>query len=244
MTAMQESQRKLRKPKAKSKEGFTCGFCNKTFMKESTYLVHLCERKRRWIDRDTKHAKVGFMVFQKFYEVSYGAARKPKTVDEFIKSNLYTAFMSFGRYIVNNNVINPSDFIMFVIKSGVPLKNWESPVLYEKYVRELNKKETPYAAVERHFLLVKQWSIDTGEEMYDFFRKISPAQATMWIQTGRISPWVLFNCESANDMIGRLSEEQLDLIYSYIDPEFWKIKFKMNEGDANIVREELKAFGM
>lgn len=187
--------------------------------------------------------KLGFMVFQRFHEANY-IGRKPKTFEEFIRSPLYIAFTKFGRYVIQIDAINPKAFIEFIIKGNVPLKRWESPVVYETYVRELNKKETPDAAVERHFLLMEQWSMSTGEPMKDFFRKVSPAQATMWIRSGRISPWVLFNCESAEGLISRLSEEQFKLVFSYIDPDFWTIKFKRNQHDADVVKEELKAFGM
>ena len=55
---------------------------------------------------------------------------------------------------------------------------------------------------------------------------------------------MLFNCESADELIQRLSEEQFKLVFSYIDPDFWAIKFKRNQHDADVVKEELKAFGM
>lgn len=195
------------------------------------------------MDRDTKHVKLGFMVFQRFHEANY-IGRKAKTFEDFMRSSLYIGFTKFGKYILNIDAINPKAFIEFIIKSNIPLKRWESPVVYETYVRELNKKETPGAAVERHFLLMGQWSMNTGEQMCDFFRKVPPAQATLWIRSGRISPWVLFNCDSADDLIKRLSEEQLALVFGYIDPDFWTVKFKRHQHDADVVREELKAFGM
>lgn len=232
-----------KKGKAAGPEQHVCDFCKKGFVRESTFLVHLCEPKRRWMDRDTKHVKLGFVVFQRFHEANY-IGRKAKTFEEFMRSPLYVGFTKFGKYILTIDAINPKAFIEFIIKSNIPLKRWESSVVYETYVRELNKKETASAAVERHFLLMQQWSMNTGEPMQDFFRKVSPAQATLWIGSGRISPWVLFNCESAEELIQRLSEEQFKLVFSYIDPDFWAIRFKRAQHDADVVREELKAFGM
>lgn len=227
----------------KAKSDFTCDYCNKDFVLERTFLVHMCERKRRWLDRDTKHVKLGFLVFQKFYSANY-ISRKDKTFEEFIRSEFYASFTAFGKYLIDINAINPSAFIEFMIRSGQPMRKWQSPVIYETYVRELNKKETPDAAVERHFMLMEQWAMETGEPMTDFFRKVAPAQATMWLRSGRISPWVLFNCDSALELLGRLSEEQTALVFSYIDPEFWDIKFKRNPVDADVVRQELKNIGM
>lgn len=195
------------------------------------------------MDRDTKHVKLGFIVFQRFHEANY-IGRKAKTFEEFMRSPLYIGFTKFGKYVLTIDAINPKAFIEFIVKGNIQLKDWESPIIYETYVRELNKKETPGAAVERHFMLMQQWSMDTGEPMHDFFRKVAPNRAVQWIRSGRISPWVLFNCDSAQEMIDRFTEEQFKLVFSYLDPTFWDIKFKRAQHDADVVREELKAFGM
>jgi len=41
-------------------------------MKESTLLAHMCEPKRRWLQKDEKRVQVGFYAFQRFYKLSAG----------------------------------------------------------------------------------------------------------------------------------------------------------------------------
>ena len=203
----------------------------------------MCEQKRRWLDQDLKPVKLGFTVFKRFHDVNY-RGRKEKTYEEFMHSQFYTSFVKFGRYLLNLNAINPKEFIEFLIKTEVKLAKWESPVVYETYVRELNKKETPEAAVERNFLLMQQWANDTGEEWTSFFRKINPNLATQWIRSGRISPWILFTASSASDLFSRLSEEQLALVQKNIDPDFWEIKLRKSKEDVEAIREELDRAGL
>lgn len=212
-------------------------------MNERIFLVHMCEQKRRWLDQDTKYVKLGFSVYKRFHEVNYRGHRE-KTFDDFIKSSFYTSFTKFGRYLLNLDAINPKGFVDFLIKGEVKLSKWESPLVYETYIRELNKKETPDAALERSFMLMQQWANDTGEPWTDFFREISPVLATQWIKSGRISPWILFTASSAKDLFDRLSEEQLALVQSNIDPDFWAVKLRRAGDDVDFIREQLDAAGL
>ena len=203
----------------------------------------MCEPKRRWLDQDQKHVKLGFSVFKRFHEVNY-RGRKEKTYTEFMDSQFYTSFVRFGKYLINLNAIKPKDFVEFLIRTEVKLDKWENRIVYETYVRELNKKETPEAAVERNFLLMQQWANDTGEPWIDFFRKIHPNLATQWIGSGRISPWILFTASSASDMFARLSDEQLDIVHKNVDPDFWTVRLRRSAEDVESIREELDRAGL
>jgi hypothetical protein len=234
-------------PKAKEQspktELYTCDFCKKSYKQEKSFLLHMCEQKRRWLDQDSKAVKLGFQVFQRFHEINYKGQRV-KTYEDFMKSNFYTAFTKFGRYLLHLNAINPKAFIDFLIRTEVKLSMWESPLVYEKYIRELNKKESPEAAIERNFLLMQQWANDNDEVWTDFFRKVEPAQAALWIKSGRISPWILFTASSASDLLARLSDEQLTMVQSNIDPDYWKIRLDLSAREVAIIREQLDEAGL
>lgn len=243
MPASQEKPSPKAKEQSLKTELFTCDFCKKSFKLETRFLTHMCESKRRWLDQDTKHVKLGFQVFRRFHEINYKGHRE-KTYDDFMKSTFYVAFTKFGRYLLQLNAINPKAFIDFIIRTEVKLSHWESPLVYEKYIRELNKKESPEAAIERNFLLMQQWADDNGEVWTDFFRKIEPAQATLWIKSGRISPWILFTASSAGDLFARLSDEQLLMVQSNIDPDYWDIRLERAKEDVAFIREQLDAAGL
>ena len=82
-----------------------CQFCKKTFKKEKTLSVHLCEQKRRWINKDSKYVRLGFLAYNRFYEITQGSSTQ-KTYEHFSKSNYYTAFTKFGRHILEINAID------------------------------------------------------------------------------------------------------------------------------------------
>ena len=48
---------------------FKCDYCGKEFSRERTLQVHMCEPKRRHLQKSEKWVQNGFIVFQRFYEI-------------------------------------------------------------------------------------------------------------------------------------------------------------------------------
>ena len=81
---------------------FKCDYCGKEFTRERTLQVHMCEPKRRHLQKNEKWVQNGFIVFQRFYEI-HQKNSKPKTYDDFCKSAYYNAFVKFGRYVMHTS---------------------------------------------------------------------------------------------------------------------------------------------
>ena len=84
---------------------FSCEFCKREFIKESTVLKHICEYKHRWLEKDNHSNRIGFQAWLQFYKKN-STSKKNKTIEEFIKSAYYIGFAKFGTYCINVNVIN------------------------------------------------------------------------------------------------------------------------------------------
>ena len=152
--------------------------------------------------------------------------------------------MKFGRHIRDLNAIDPSKFIDYVIKNNLPIDKWTHDFVYEQYVRELTRQESAENALERNIMLMNEWSMQTGEPWNDFFRKVNANQAIAWIKSGRISPWLLYNVDSAMDLFERCTPEQIGMIKTYAPPGPWKIRFNKNNDSCNFIRTTLQNNGM
>jgi len=64
------------------------------------------------------------------------------------------------------------------------------------------------------------------------------------ITTGRISSWVIFNSASGVALLDKLTVEQIEIIYPYIDPDYWKIKFVDYFADTEWVKHMMKEAGL
>jgi hypothetical protein len=222
---------------------FQCQFCNKAFKKEKTLSAHLCEQKRRWLNKDEKYVILGFIAYRRFYEISMGD-RKEKTYDQFSGSSYYTAFTKFGRHMLNINAVDPENFIDFVIKSSIAIDKWCNETVYETYIHELNKKETADRALERGVLLMQEWGEENDKPYNVFFREISRPRAIYWIRSGRISPWIIFNCDTGVALLNEFNDQELKLVNEHMDPDFWTRKFEVRKEDVKFVRNILEQAGL
>ena len=218
---------------------FKCEYCKKEFAKEKTLVVHVCEQKRRYLNKNEKHVQVGLLTFQKFYDFAQKGKTK-KTFDDFVDSPYYSAFIKFGSFVVNTAPIYPERFIEYVIKSGVKLDHWCRDALYDSYVTELIKNEPADGAIQRTIQTMMDWAEKNSSQWEHYFAYVNLNRAAHDIKEGLISPWLVLNTKSGKDMLQRMNDEQLEIVGAVIDPQYWLRRFKTLPADVELVKDIIK----
>ena len=226
-----------------AEQPFNCVHCGKSFMKEKTLFAHMCEPKRRAMQKDEKRVQAGFFAFNRWYQLTQNC-RKPKTYEEFCKSAYYNAFVKFGSFVNNVLPIYPDKFVDYVIKSGVKLDHWCRDELYETYLFDMIKQEPVESAVQRSIQTMMEWGDVSQAEFNHYFNYINLNRAVNDIRNGRISPWVILNSKTGKAMVGKFNDEQLDIIAPAFDLPFWIKKFKTIPADVALVQEICKEAGI
>ena len=216
-----------------------CTYCSKEFTRERTLQVHMCEPKRRYLQKGEKWVQNGFMVFQRFYQIHQNNM-KEKTYDDFCKSSYYNAFVKFGRFMMHINPLYPEKYIDYVILSKIKLDHWSRDDLYESYLIDTLKVEPVEAALRRSIATMMDWAEEQHAQWSDYFRLVNTNRAVQHIQQGKISPWIVLGCNAGKKMLKSFSDEQLQLTARYISPEFWNSKFKSYPADLLFVQETAK----
>lgn len=108
---------------SKSKEGFVCPYCNVSYTREKTLMVHMCEKKRRALQKDEKRVQLGYLTFNRFYKLCQ-RFDGVKTYEQFCNSPYYNAFVKFGSFVSNVRPLYPEKYIDYVVTSGVKLDHW------------------------------------------------------------------------------------------------------------------------
>ncbi len=222
---------------------FKCVHCNKTFMKEKTLVAHMCEQKRRFMQKDEKRVQTGFFAYNRFYQLTQNA-KNQKSYSEFCKSSYYNAFVKFGSFINNVDPLYPERFIEYVIKSGVKLDHWCRDELYEKYLADLIKIEPVESAIERSLKYMMEWAEEQNANFAHYFRYVNVNRAVHHVRDGKISPWLLLNSGSGVELLRKFNDEQLDLVNQTLDLVFWSKKFKEQPADVAFVKEVCKETGI
>ena len=200
----------------------------------------MCEKKRRALQKDEKRVRYGFYAFGRFYKLSAGN-KKEKTYEEFCASPYYNAFVKFGSFLNNVKPLYPEKYIDYVVTSGVKLDHWCKEEMYEKYAIDLVLKEDVATALERSVTTMMEWASEHEPAPWNhYFHHISLNKAVWNIRDGKISPWLILNCKSGKDLLSRLNDEQLSLVYHVINPQHWALRFKRQPNDVQLVKDIVK----
>ena len=219
-----------------------CRYCSKSFSKESTLAVHLCEPKRRYQEKNETGVQLGMRAYLRFYEITQGSARL-KTFDDFAKSPYYRAFVKFGRHCVAIRAINTERFVDWLLKQNKKIDHWCRDSVYNEYLSDYVRVECAGDALARSLETAIDWAERTGSPDRDFLRYGNDNVLCHAVVSGRISAWVLYNCHSGTQFLERINREQLSMIWSMIDSDFWQRQFRDYPADREYVKEMLQKAG-
>jgi len=225
-----------------TKTDYTCRYCEKSFQRESSLAVHVCEPKRRYQEREEVGVQIGLQSYLRFYEITQGSA-KLKTFDDFAQSPYYRAFVKYGRHCVAIRAINVGRFTEWLLKNNKKIDHWCRDSLYTEYIATYIKQEAITDALGRALEESISWSEETGNPDRDFLRNGNSNRICYAISNGRVSPWVLYNCDSGQEFLSRLNPEQIAMTWNMIDSDFWQKKFLDYPADTEYVREMLRKAG-
>jgi hypothetical protein len=225
---------------------YKCQYCNKSFKRESTLASHTCEPKRRWQQESDRGVQLGFVAYNMFYEYTQHS-KKSRTYADFVSSPYYLGFVRYGRYCQELKCINVPKFTEWLLRQNTRLDDWTSDRVYQTWLVQFLQRESAQDALERALLEMQRYA-DQHPELKngfrDYFRYVTPGRICHHISSGRISPWVIYHCESGIEFLSGLSEDLSDLIISYIDPGYWGRRFQDRAEDVAWVREILQQAGL
>lgn len=225
---------------------YACQYCQKTFSKESTLAIHLCEPKRRALNQNDPDVQMGFKAYLRFYEITQGSA-KLKTYQDFSSSSFYSAFVKFGRHCRGIRCVNFSSYTEWLLKNNKKLDQWCKDAFYAEWLHQYLRKENVDDAVERAFKEMQDCAESDPKltnNFNNYFRNGSSNRICQHIANGRISPWIIYNCNSGVQFLANLNEEQLEIIMSWVDPDFWQQRFNDYLADTEYIKMILKEAGL
>jgi hypothetical protein len=194
------------------------------------------------LTKDLHGNRIGFQSWVQFYTKNT-SSKKKRTYEDFIKSAYYTAFVKFGTYCVDVNVINVSRFVDWLLKNQIKIDTWCQDTVYTKFLIEYLRIEDPLDAIARSV----QATIDLSEPerllSKDYLRYGNSNKICYAITTGKISPWMLYHSDSGTKFLDKLDPTQVKIVIDYINPELWAIKFKREPENVQQVKELLDAGG-
>jgi hypothetical protein len=218
----------------KNSADHVCKYCNTAYKRETTLATHMCEGKRRWQQEKEVGVQLGLKSYLRFFEVTQGSAQTKSYVD-FAKSPYYIAFVKFGRHCVGIRAINFASYLDWLLKNNKKLDDWCKDTMYVAWMYQYLRRESVHDALERALTEMQSYADDHPDlrsGFAEYFRYGSANRICYHITTGRVSPWIVYNCVSGREFLSKLTEEQLGLVIEYIDPDFWRARFQDSVADV------------
>jgi hypothetical protein len=219
-----------------------CRYCEKTFQRENSLAVHVCEPKRRFQEQDETGVRLGLQAYLRVYEITQGSA-KLKTFDDFARSPYYRAFVKFGRYCVAIRAVNTARFIDWVVRQNKKIDHWCRDTVYTEYLVGYLQTENVNDALARAIEFGISWSEESGHPSKDCLRYGNTNAVVFAVTTGRISGWIVYNCESGQKFLQGLDNTQIAMVWPYIDSDVWMKKFNDYAADQEYAKDILKKAG-
>ena len=221
---------------------YVCKYCEKSFKRENSLAVHVCEQKKRHQEKGERGVQLGYQAWLAFYEYSQGSATK-KNWEQFVKSPYYKAFVKFGRYCVDIRAVHPKRFMDWLLKNNKKIDYWAKDSNYDEYLNYILKVEHPTDALKRAIEYSIEWGESKDADPKDVIRYGNNYATCQLITKGTLSPWVIYNSQSGQKFLTELTQDQQQIVWPYIDPEQWERVFKKYPADLEFVKEALKQAG-
>lgn len=225
---------------------YECRYCQRSFKKETTLASHVCEKKRRFQQEQEIGVQWGFRSYLKFYQ-STQSTTKSKTYEDFVNSPYYTAFVRFGRHCHSIYCVNFANYTQWLLKNNKKIDHWCSDTLYSEWLFDYLRRESVKDALERSIETMIDYMHEHPEYRNgyrDYFRLVNENRICYHISTGRISMWAVYNCQSGQEFLERLNEDQLTTVMSFIDPDFWRSRFRDFPEDVTFTKKILNLAGL
>lgn len=228
---------------AAKESNWGCEHCGRTFLRETTLVKHLCEQKRRWLDKDRPANRIGYGAWKNFYNTHH-PNKKSTEYSDYIKSNYYSAFTKFGSYCVDISAVNPAAYAVWLTKNKVPIDTWATDAAYTRYLVDYIRSEDPFDAIKRTIDALLDIANGENIRIEDIFKYGNKNKLCYLITNGKISPWLLYHSSTGVDFLSRLDNNQTLLVFDYIDPQRWGIKFTREKETVEQVKDVIKKIGL
>ena len=124
-----------------------------------------------------------------------------------------------------------------MLKEKIKIDTWATDSNYNKFLIEYLQIEDPHDAIHRSVETCIELSKDQNIQHNDVLRYGNRNRILYCITNGKISPWLLYQSDSGVKLLDEISQDQIKLVFDYIIPMKWAMKFAKDEQVAIEIRK-------
>lgn len=209
----------------------TCEFCEKSFAREKTLDTHPCVMRDRYKQREKSHVQIAHSLWKEINNLPV----QFKAIEYFEKDKTYKAITDFTLYAEENNYTFIYDYGIWLLKNKIIERNWYKTEIYQQFLKQHLLTEHPREAVVRSIEYIA--NID---ELGKFFKSCQVGKILTYIETGRVSPWLVLLADNKNDFLERLESEKWTYFNKLVNIDVWQSRMKRYEKSTVSIKNDLK----
>jgi hypothetical protein len=220
-----------RKKSQNNTKKYTCEFCDKSFSRENTVLTHNCMYRDRFNSRNTTHVKIAHELWKKINSFP----EQYKSIEYFEKNKTYKTLTEFTKFAEESHYLFICEYGEWLITNKIVERNWYKHEIYQQFLKQYLLTEHPRDAVLRSIEY-----ISNIHELGNFLKTCQVGKILTYIETGRISPWLIFLADNKDDFLKRLENEKLSYFIKLVNVDVWKSRMKRYSKSTNTLKEDMK----
>lgn len=203
------------------KPKFTCKKCHRVFVREKSFLSHVCKQMKREQEAKSVIGQVAFEYYQTWLRLQN---RMPPSIDTFISSNYFKTFFKFADFVKQMKLPIPHKFIRFMIDKKYQPTMWTNDEVYVQYMNFLDANADPTDLIKLSVKTLVSYSIDKNIDVSNVFDYMPFNEVLHMIRIRQLSPWLLLMSSKFKEIVTKCSTEQRMILETIIKPDFWNTK--------------------
>lgn len=222
----------------KNNDAFICEFCGKRYVREKTFLAHMCEQKRRFEHSKTPRGQIAYHLYVKWLSKNFHARRV--SLEAFLSSSTYLAFVRFVDWGLEVELPGFDRYIDFVTMKKYTPVMWMYPEVYSQFIEFLDVKMTVEDHIEITIQTLSKLSANRGLTINTVLMEMQPGEIIQMIMKRKISPWILIKSKAFKTRWKTFNSDVKSHIERVVNADYWADRMRKNPDGNALVDDVVK----
>jgi len=222
-----------------------CQFCDKTFVRKSWFLRHMCVKKRKFEETNDIVVQQGYRLYV-YWMTAQNMVKRGKVpdFDKFLKSPYKQRIVDVVMFCREHGLSSPYSYIDWVLQYKIPTYKWcnddiQSLDYYKTFVNAHENAEDQALCTLKE---VERWIMEnpTQRTAEEFFERLTPGVILTWVRQRKLKPWVLFTYGPIADKWLEDDTYNADVFYridDLVNNDYWAEKIADDPDSVSLVTQ-------
>lgn len=220
---------------------FLCHYCTRRFSNEVTFMRHVCEQKKRAYEIASPMGQAAFIHYTTWMKLR---KFKAQSIDAFIASRYYRAFLRFAEMVVNAGISKPERYIQLMIDGGISPDMWHRDQCYKVYLDWMDNLEDPLEQVASSIMCLMDLAEKEEVDYKKIVEHLGAQRLLSLISQRKLSPWFLLHSQAVQTFLKGLDPEHLKNFDRAINISAWIERLQENKTVRNDIRKIITEVGL